>query len=1154
MLPKAYPLQINAGLANSTMLSGMSTARRIVAPDTPETLPSPEGSDADTDRLVGETYNRARSWDVHTVCAFLESVGFGHLEENFRHNHISGEQLLELDKDVMRELGIKKVGERVRLYIVIKRLRNRVVNFEDDEINKVCCCTKNCRKENADVNGQRTFVTKNYPLEDLGGVRPKYQDMYPEPKGSSSRRAEHLPRQIAAYATNEASDSSDPQSPDIYSDERAAEAHNIDEVTSPDSARPDEHRKAPDHGPDEVLALDGASAVIPLKKGMMRVLYGNSLTKVVNISDCMTVNDATDMTLRKFSLPTEQAGNYCFWSYDRRTHGVRRLGDSEMWHMLQDEDGLERNGLMLQSVHGLEPAAEAFFKYIPVSIRDRPLRQYEKSRLDLGEDKFVPFDEVQAHTRSRNKIRQVLGEELDDHLAPLPTLMLSRRLTKYLSYCPPCSEDDADSRILHTGEANGEQEIRGFGALRPPSEMIASDLSSYFPGVKPEIIDRTVRQSVHLSQRLMEISGRASVASFASLQLTQDEAPPVPVIATEWLRAQELPPSVQARRLSRSKGVPMYGRESLSASTLRSLRGKSLYSVVESEFEDQSDVNSTTAEYDDGRPRNAEDANTEDDLASGEGSEEGSEEYSSELESDEETLPGTRHSREVAELVGSPLLPPPETPSAPIELGTDGAVSEMRSKPTVTRLTTSLSNTRSPMVIPTDEVDFGSRRKGGRKSGSTDTESETDSYHRPGGVADTKAALEGKREDGPEPPNAPTRDLTQSMPTLDLENPTTDLGRPSLYAGRQNLKPQVILLPKNPKNPIEEEEESSSDSSSEEEGDEDINPQPETERQRVERLRQESTREFQEAARQEIDKDMKDGNISDLTSFLDGKPFDDGQWIKGGLIGRGTYGNVYLALHSVTGELLAVKQVDAAMAERNPSPRKKAMIQSLRREMNILRELRHPNIVQYMGCSSTDTTLNIFLEYVSGGCLQKVMDDYGALGEPMTRSFTRQILTGLDYLHAMGIVHRDIKGANILVDNTGAVKISDFGVSKRLDPDEMMKGAINKKTKKRFSIQGSVFWMAPEVVKQKALNDKADVWALAVLVVEMLTGGRPFESSSQLQTIFQLGVKSEVPRVPPSASPMATDFLELAFTEDYKERPGARELLMQPWLRQYTDD
>ncbi|KLO92618.1 Uncharacterized protein Y057_12378 [Fusarium fujikuroi] len=303
---------------------------------------------------------------------------------------------------------------------------------------------------------------------------------------------------------------------------------------------------------------------------------------------------------------------------------------------------------------------------------------------------------------------------------------------------------------------------------------------------------------------------------------------------------------------------------------------------------------------------------------------------------------------------------------------------------------------------------------------------------------------------------------------------------------------------------------------------------------------------FQEL-RQALTNDGDDVD-EELQSFLAGESWGDDKWMKGALIGQGSFGSVYLALHAVTGELLAVKQVEtpAPGANSQGDTRKKGMIEALKREISLLRDLRHPNIVQYLGCSSSADYLNIFLEYVPGGSVQTILNSYGALPEPLVRSFVRQILTGLSYLHNRDIIHRDIKGANILVDNKGTIKISDFGISKKLEASNILNGANNNKH--RPSLQGSVFWMAPEVVKQTSYTRKADIWSLGCLVVEMMTGSHPFPDCSQLQAIFKIGGGKAAPTIPEHASEAAKEFLAQTFEIDHNLRPSADQLILSPFL------
>ncbi|CEP11803.1 hypothetical protein [Parasitella parasitica] len=275
-------------------------------------------------------------------------------------------------------------------------------------------------------------------------------------------------------------------------------------------------------------------------------------------------------------------------------------------------------------------------------------------------------------------------------------------------------------------------------------------------------------------------------------------------------------------------------------------------------------------------------------------------------------------------------------------------------------------------------------------------------------------------------------------------------------------------------------------------------------------------------------------------------------WMKGSLIGRGTFGDVYLGLNPISGELMAVKQVELPVENSATEERKKSMVKALHREIELLRELEHDNIVQYLGSKEDDSYFSIFLEYVPGGSVAGLLSSYGAFQEPLVKSFVRQILKGLNYLHNKDIVHRDIKGANVLVDNKGGVKITDFGISKKIEEDIMMQGQSSSAAH-RPSLQGSIYWMAPEVVKQTHYTRKADIWSLGCMVVEMLTGDHPFPEYSQMQAIFQIGCYT-APNIPSNLSEDAKNFLGCTFQVNHEERPSADELLKHPFLEEIAED
>ncbi|KAJ6294686.1 hypothetical protein OIU76_022713 [Salix suchowensis] len=211
------------------------------------------------------------------------------------------------------------------------------------------------------------------------------------------------------------------------------------------------------------------------------------------------------------------------------------------------------------------------------------------------------------------------------------------------------------------------------------------------------------------------------------------------------------------------------------------------------------------------------------------------------------------------------------------------------------------------------------------------------------------------------------------------------------------------------------------------------------------------------------------------------------RWKKGKLLGRGTFGHVYSGLNSESGELCAMKEVTLF----SDDAKSKESAKQLMQEISLLSRLQHPNIVQYYGSETVGDRLYIYLEYVSGGSIYKLLQEYGQLGELVIRSYTHQILSGLAFLHSKSTVHRDIKGANILVDPNGRVKLADFGMAKHITGQSCP-----------LSFKGSPYWMAPEVIKNSnGCNLAVDIWSLGCTVLEMATAKPPwsqFEGASQL--------------------------------------------------------
>lgn len=285
------------------------------------------------------------------------------------------------------------------------------------------------------------------------------------------------------------------------------------------------------------------------------------------------------------------------------------------------------------------------------------------------------------------------------------------------------------------------------------------------------------------------------------------------------------------------------------------------------------------------------------------------------------------------------------------------------------------------------------------------------------------------------------------------------------------------------------------------------------------------------------------------------REFKEFVWIKGELIGRGSFGSVYLALNVTTGEMLAVKQVVVGNYPNNSSGSKNEGIDALHKEVETMKDLDHVNIVRYLGFEQKKNIYSLFLEYVAGGSVSSCIKSYGRFDEQLIRFITRQVLLGLEYLHSNKILHRDLKADNLLLEIDGTCKISDFGISKK-SKDIYVNNA-------EMSMQGSIFWMAPEVIdsivedKKKGYSAKIDIWSLGCVVLEMFAGKRPWSNEAVVSAIYKIGKTKLAPPIPEDISklisPEAIDFIQKCFTINPEERPTAKNLLDHPFISQNTD-
>lgn len=250
----------------------------------------------------------------------------------------------------------------------------------------------------------------------------------------------------------------------------------------------------------------------------------------------------------------------------------------------------------------------------------------------------------------------------------------------------------------------------------------------------------------------------------------------------------------------------------------------------------------------------------------------------------------------------------------------------------------------------------------------------------------------------------------------------------------------------------------------------------------------------------------------------------------GECLGRGAFGSVYKAFNWGTGEAVAVKKIKLGDLP-------KSELRMIEAEIDLLKNLNHDNIVKYLGFVKSSDCLNIILEYCENGSLHSICKSYGKFPENLVGVYMGQILLGLQYLHDQGVIHRDIKGANILTTKDGKVKLADFGVS-----TSTFAGAD-----KEAQVVGTPYWMAPEIIQLSGATPASDIWSLGCTVIELLEGKPPYYKLAPMPALFAI-VNDDHPPLPEGVSPAARDFLMQCFQKDPNLRVSARKLLKHAWI------
>ncbi|KAF9917948.1 hypothetical protein BX616_010774 [Lobosporangium transversale] len=244
-----------------------------------------------------------------------------------------------------------------------------------------------------------------------------------------------------------------------------------------------------------------------------------------------------------------------------------------------------------------------------------------------------------------------------------------------------------------------------------------------------------------------------------------------------------------------------------------------------------------------------------------------------------------------------------------------------------------------------------------------------------------------------------------------------------------------------------------------------------------------------------------------------------GNIVLGNCIGKGAFGSVWRGLNVETATTVAVKQINLSDI---PSAE--------------LENIMHPNIVKYHGFEKTSDYLNIILELCENGSLRSLCKNFGKLPEHLGAMYITQVLDGLVYLHDQGVIHRDIKGANILATKDGLVKLADFGVATLSNDVGDM------------SVAGTPYWMAPEIIELSGATTASDIWSVGCTVIELLDGEPPYHNLPPMGALYRI-VQDDHPPIPDTVSAIVQDFLMQCFQKDCNFRVSAKKLSKHPWIQ-----
>ncbi|XP_032399439.1 hormonally up-regulated neu tumor-associated kinase homolog [Etheostoma spectabile] len=264
-----------------------------------------------------------------------------------------------------------------------------------------------------------------------------------------------------------------------------------------------------------------------------------------------------------------------------------------------------------------------------------------------------------------------------------------------------------------------------------------------------------------------------------------------------------------------------------------------------------------------------------------------------------------------------------------------------------------------------------------------------------------------------------------------------------------------------------------------------------------------------------------------------------GSYLVGKMINKGSFAKVMEGLHIGTGEKVAIKVIDKKKARQDSY-----VLKNMKREPRIHQMVRHPHIVVLLETLETENSYYMAMELCAGGDLMDRICERKRLEEREVRRYTRQILSAVEHLHKHGIVHRDLKIENFLLDEHNNIKIVDFGLSNTLKAESLSLELLNTQC-------GSPAYAAPELLAHRKYGPKVDVWSVGVSMFAMLTGTLPFTVEPfNIKHLHQKMVNGEISSIPGDVSKGAVAFVLSLLEPDPAKRPSVNAAMEERWINE----